>query len=135
MKPRARIVVADDHEAVRAGVRMILAREPDVEICAEAVNGEEAVAMVREFKPDLAILDVTMPVKTGLEAAKEIRRLAPSTKIIMFSMHDSAQMTEAARQVGAGAFVLKSSPGDRLLEAVHRLLSEKDGDGASHKAS
>ena len=108
----ARILVADDHETVRMGVRMALARDPQFEVCGEAANGREAIAKVKELHPDAVVLDVSMPLMNGLEAAREIRRLAPAAKIVMFSMYDSAQMMATARDAGADAFVLKSAPGN-----------------------
>jgi two-component system, NarL family, nitrate/nitrite response regulator NarL len=114
--------VVDDHETVRTGVRVTLAREPHFEICGEAENGQDAVAKAQKLKPDAVILDVSMPVMNGLEAAREIRRVSPSTKIVMFSMHDSLQMIETARQAGADAFVLKTAPTRELAGTIRDLL-------------
>jgi len=126
-----RILLADDHETVRMGVRAALAQESQFDICGEAENGQDAVAKVRQLNPDAVILDVSMPVMNGLEAAREIRRIAPSTKIVMFSMHDSAQMSEAAKQAGADAFVLKSAPGRQLVHAIHDVLLRKENGNKS----
>jgi DNA-binding NarL/FixJ family response regulator len=115
--------VVDDHETVRMGVRIILAREPQFEVCGEACNGREAIDKVKELHPDAVILDVSMPIMNGLEAALEIRRIAPSAKIIMFSMHDSPQMMAMSREAGADAFVLKSAPGQELVQTVRNLLA------------
>ncbi len=121
-----RILLVDDHETVRMGVRAALAQESQFDICGEAENGREAVAKVQQLNPDAVILDVSMPVMNGLEAAREIRRIAPSTKIVMFSMHDSAQMSEAAKKAGADAFVLKSAPGRQLVHTIHDVLHGKE---------
>jgi DNA-binding NarL/FixJ family response regulator len=114
---------------VRAGLRVVLAQEPSLQICGEAENGRDAVAKVRELQPDAVILDVSMPVMNGLEAAREIRRVAPSTKIVIFSMHDSFQMIESARQAGADAFVLKSAPGQDLVRTICDLLPGANRNG------
>jgi CheY-like chemotaxis protein len=116
-----RILIADDHEAVRRGVRSLLTRDA-LEICGEAENGKEALEKVRELKPDLVILDVSMPVMNGFEAAREIRRFAPRTKIVLFSVHDSPQIIEIAKRAGADAYVLKSAAGTDLKVTVKRLL-------------
>jgi len=124
------VLVADDHETVRAGLRVVLAQEPRFQICGEAENGQDAVAKVKQLHPDAVILDVSMPVMNGLEAAREIRRVAPSVKIVMFSMHDSSQMMETARQAGADAFVLKSAPGQELVRAIRDLFPGTNGNGS-----
>jgi two-component system, NarL family, nitrate/nitrite response regulator NarL len=124
------VLLADDHETVRAGLRVVLAQEPRFQICGEAENGRDAVAKVRQLRPDAVILDVSMPVMNGLEAAREIRRVAPSTKIIIFSMHDSSQMIETALQAGADAFVLKSAAGQDLVRAIRDLLTGTNGNGS-----
>ncbi len=110
-------------------MRVTLAREPQFEICGEAENGQDAVAKVEKLKPDAVILDVSMPIMNGLEAAREIRRVAPSTKIVMFSMHDSFQMMQSAREAGADAFVLKSAAGEDLVRTICDLLTDKNGNG------
>jgi two-component system nitrate/nitrite response regulator NarL len=124
-----RVLLADDHETVRAGLRVVLAQEPRFQICGEAENGRDAVAKVQQLQPDAVILDVSMPVMNGLEAAREIRRVAPSTKIVMFSMHDSTQMIETARQAGADAFVLKSAPSQDLVRTIRDLVPVANGNG------
>jgi DNA-binding NarL/FixJ family response regulator len=118
----ARILIADDHEVVRDGLRMLLGRNPLWQVCAEAANGQQAVEKVRQTNPDLVILDVSMPVMNGLEAAVEIRRLAPKVRILIFSMHNSTELVEAARQAGVDAFVEKSSVSGELLGTLRRLL-------------
>ena len=111
-------------------MRVTLAREPQFEICGEAENGQDAVAKVKQLHPDAVILDVSMPVMNGLEAAREIRRIAPATKIVMFSMHDSTQMMETAREAGADAFVLKTAPARELARAIRSLLPGTNGNGS-----
>ncbi len=118
-----RIILADDHEVVRQGVRRFLETQPSLEICAEAANGQEAVEKTLSLKPDIVILDLTMPVMNGVEAARQIRQLVPSAKIIVFSMHDFAQLAETVKQAGADAYVSKSNRVDKLYEAIRTVLS------------
>src|SRR3981189_2502607 len=109
MKPQkaTRILIVDDHEMLRRGVESIIRRNSLGGVCGEAQNGEEAIRKVQELKPDLVILDVSMPVMGGLEAAREIRRIAPSTKIIILTMHNSTTLPVGVRAVGADALVGK----------------------------
>jgi len=93
-----------------------------LEICGEDENGKQALEKVRELKPDLVILDISMPVMNGLEAAREIRRFAPRTKIVILSVHDSPQIIEIAEKAGADAYVLKSAADTDLNVTVKRLL-------------
>ena len=120
-----RILLVDDHEVVRTGLRYLLTERTDWSVCGEASNGEEAIAKVIELKPDLVILDVTMPVLGGIQAAREIRQLAPQTKILMLSMHDSAQVTRtlAAAGTNADACVSKAAPREKLMSTVSALLN------------
>ena len=117
-----RVLIVDDHELIRTGVRTLLASEPRLEVCGEAKNGREGVEQVKYLHPDLVVLDISMPVMGGLEAAAEIRRVAPKTKIVILSMHDSAPLTEQLRKAGADAFVTKSEAGVKLLQIVRFLL-------------
>jgi DNA-binding NarL/FixJ family response regulator len=96
----------DDHEAIHTGVRALLATEPRWEVCGEAADGERALGECVRLVPNVVILDLSLPVMNGFDVAEEIRRVAPSTKIVLFSMH---QIPTAARTVGADAFVAKSS--------------------------
>ena len=116
-----RILIVDDHEAIRRAIRFLLTRD-SLEICGEAENGKQALEKVRALKPDLVILDVSMPVMNGVEAAREIRRFAPRTKIVILSVHDSPQIIEIAKQAGADAYVLKSAADKNLNVTVKRLL-------------
>ena len=116
-----RILIVDDHEMLRRGVESIIKRNLLGEICGEAENGEEAIKKVHELKPDLVILDVSMPVMTGLEAAREIRRIATATKIIILTMHNSSQVADAVREAGADALVVKTEAASNLAEAIRDL--------------
>jgi DNA-binding NarL/FixJ family response regulator len=113
---KTRILIADDHAIVRRGLRLILDAEPDLEVVAEAGDGAEAIRLARETGPDLAILDVSMPLITGLQATTDITRAAPGVRVLILSMHDNEQYFFEALRVGASGYVLKS--------AVHRDLVE-----------
>jgi DNA-binding NarL/FixJ family response regulator len=119
----ARILLADDHEIVREGIRTLIARSrPEWEICGEARDGEEALEAVRNLKPDVVILDVTMPKMSGLEAAPRIAKLGVGCRILMFTMHDSERLASEVRQAEAQGLVLKSQAARDLIRAVDRLL-------------
>lgn len=117
-----RILVADDHEAVRKGVCAILDSRGDLEICGEATNGREAVDKALELKPDLVIMDITMPVLSGVEPVREIRRHLPSVPILVLSMHESRQVIDNVRALGVQGYVAKSEASTRLLLAVECVI-------------
>jgi DNA-binding NarL/FixJ family response regulator len=116
-----RILIADDHETVRKGVCSILSSRGDIEICAEAENGQQAIEMAVKTKPDLVILDINMPVLGGFAAAAEIKRLLPGTPILFFTMNDGAKFVEEAKKAGVQGFVAKDKAGTTLLEAIAAL--------------
>jgi DNA-binding NarL/FixJ family response regulator len=118
-----RILVADDFEIVRQGIKSLLRGGPSGwEICGEAGNGQEAVEKTIELKPDLVVLDISMPIMNGIEAARQIRSLAPATKIVIFSMHNSAQLVEQAKKAGAHACLPKGTAAEELRKAIAALL-------------
>ena len=113
-----RILVADDHEVIRRGIRALLASEQNCEVCGEAVDGQDAVDKAHQLRPDLIIMDVSMPNLNGLEATRVIRRSLPSTQILILTQHDSQEMMRQAFNAGARGFVVKSSVAHDLLNAV-----------------
>jgi DNA-binding NarL/FixJ family response regulator len=115
-----RILIGDDHELIRKGIIQILRSRADIEL-AEAVNGRDAVEKARELKPDLILLDVSMPVLGGFGAAKEIKRYSPNVPILFVSVHDTNGIVDEARSAGEG-IVLKGQAGITLLNAVDALL-------------
>jgi len=117
-----RILLADDHALVRAGVRRILDAEPDLTVVAEASDGAEAIELARTISPDLAVLDISMPRMTGLQAAREIKRRAPSVQTLMLSMHDNEQYFFAALKAGACGYVLKSAADEDLVSACRTAI-------------
>ena len=118
-----RILIVDDHDVVRQGLRSFLAVRPDWEICGEARTGDEAVQAVADLKPDLVILDITMPGISGLEAATRIRALGTAVRILIFTMHESPRIAIDVNEAGAHGFVQKSQASRDLILAVERLLS------------
>ena len=117
-----RILLADDHALVRGGIRRILEAEPDLTVIAEAADGAEAVELARRTSPDLAVLDISMPRMTGLQAAREISRRASSVRTLMLSMHDNEQYFFSALQAGACGYVLKSAADDDLVAASRAAM-------------
>ena len=109
MMARIRILIADDHEVVRKGIRTLLETHSEWEICGEACTGKDAIAKAARLKPDVVLLDITMPEASGLEAIPEILKAQPQAKIIVLTMHDSGQMASRVLAAGASGLVLKSA--------------------------
>ncbi|BFO19184.1 hypothetical protein SHKM778_55720 [Streptomyces sp. KM77-8] len=120
-----RILLADDHALVRRGVRLILDREPDLRVVAEAGDGAEAIAMARTHDVDLAVLDIAMPRLTGLQAARELTALKPGLRILMLTMHDNEQYLFQALKAGAGGYVLKSVADRDLVAACRAAMRDE----------
>jgi DNA-binding NarL/FixJ family response regulator len=120
-----RVLVADDHEVIRKGVRAILTSRGNIEVCDEASNGSEAVKKAVALHPDLIILDLTMPVMGGFEAAVEIRKRLPNLPVLFFSIHEGAQIINEAKRIGVQGFVSKNRVSKELLEAVEALVIRK----------
>ena len=119
---KTRILLADDHAMVRRGLRMVLDAEPDLEVVAEAGDGAEAVDVALAEEPHLAILDVSMPRLTGLQAARDLSRRLPEMRILMLSMHDNERYFFEALRAGASGYVLKSSADRDLVEACRATM-------------
>jgi len=128
----ARLLIVDDHEIVRKGVRMLFARNDSFEVCGEAQNGMEAIRMVPELSPDVVILDLSMPGMNGFETAAIIRQIAPSIRIVFFSTHE---IPSTALWVGADGFVSKSSAMQDLVLTVNRVLQLGENLQAQQKSS
>ncbi|WP_426526287.1 response regulator [Bradyrhizobium sp. McL0615] len=120
-----RILIADDHEAVRSGLRAVLEGRAGWEVVAEARDGKEAVAGAVEKRPDVAIVDYAMPFMTGIEVVRRIREHQQITEILIFTMHDSEVLALQAFQAGARAFLLKADANKMLLAAVESLIVHK----------
>ncbi|HET7207581.1 MAG TPA: response regulator transcription factor [Terriglobales bacterium] len=117
-----RILLADDHEVVRQGLRTILQARPEWEIIGEADNGQRAIEAVKELRPDIVILDITMPIMSGLEATQAIAAAGVPTRVLIFTMHDSKSLVKAVRKAGAAGYVLKSRAARDLIRAIEALL-------------
>jgi DNA-binding NarL/FixJ family response regulator len=120
-----RLVLADDHEIMRVGLRSLLEGQVNWSVVGEAVDGEEAVEMVLSLKPDVALLDIAMPKISGLEAARQILTHVPRTKILLLSAHDSTQVIADVLDSGAKGYVLKSDAARDLVAAVQALHSNQ----------
>jgi DNA-binding NarL/FixJ family response regulator len=120
-----RLLVADDHEIVRKGLRALLEAEPGWEVAAEAVNGRDAVEKAKQIKPDVAILDISMPLLNGLEAARQIVKSIEQTKVLVLTVHDSDPLIQQVLEAGARGYMLKSDAGRDLVTAVDALRRNK----------
>jgi DNA-binding NarL/FixJ family response regulator len=116
-----RILIADDHDVVREGVRALLAPRNNWRICGEAVNGREAVAKAKQLKPHVVVLDLSMPELNGLDATRQIRKAQPQTEVAILTMHESETLAQEALAAGARAFVVKSNAKLQLIPAVEAL--------------
>jgi len=119
--PKLRILIADDHEIVRRGLRALLENHPNWEVCGEAIDGWQSVKMTGELKPDVVALDIGMPNLNGLDAARQILRNEPRQKILFLTMHESEQSARAALDVGARGLLLKTDAARDLVNAVVAL--------------
>jgi DNA-binding NarL/FixJ family response regulator len=116
-----RVLIADDHGIVRSGLRLLLERQPDIEVVAEAADGAEARELAVRERPDLAILDVKMPKLTGLQATREIKQQAPEVSVLILSMHDDERYLFEALKAGASGYVLKAQADTDLLAAIRAV--------------
>jgi DNA-binding NarL/FixJ family response regulator len=116
-----KILIADDHGIVRSGMRLLIERQPDMEVIAEAADGVEAFEAAVRTRPDCCVLDVSMPRLTGLQAAREIRSHVPSTQVLMLSMHDDERYVFDALKAGASGYVLKREVDAELLDAIRAV--------------
>lgn len=118
-----RVVIADDHEIVREGIRRLLTRlRPRWEICGEAASGSQTIELVNTLKPNVVVLDITMPGMSGLEAARQIGKLNLGCRILIFTVHDSEWLKSEIRDTGAHGYVQKSQAARDLVIAIERLL-------------
>jgi len=116
-----RILIADDHEVARQGIRALLESHPGWEVCAEAKDGREAVELATNSKPDIVLLDIGMPNLNGLDAARQILAMSPAIRILILTMHDAEQVVREVLAAGARGFVLKSDAARDLVAAVDAL--------------
>jgi len=118
----ARILIADDHDVVRKGLRALVQEEPSWQVVADVQDGRTAVVKTQELKPDIAILDISMPSLNGLDATKQIVKINPATKVLILTMHDSEQLIQHVLNAGARGYLMKSDAGQDLVVAIRALL-------------
>ena len=116
-----RILIADDHEVVRSGLRRILLSQPNWEVVAEAADGKDAISKATETKPDVAILDYSLPRINGMEATRQIRARLPKTEVLIFTMHDSEALIQELLKAGARGYLLKTDAMRYLIAAIESL--------------
>lgn len=119
------ILLADDHFVVRRGLRALLETRPDFKICAEAADGREAVELALSHRPDVVVLDISMPILNGVEATRQIRRGAPGTEVLIFTMHDSEDLIREVLHAGARGYLLKSDVDGQIVDAVEALARHR----------
>ncbi len=120
-----RILLADDHEVVRQGLRRLLEAQPGWEICGEAAAGREAVELAKRLKPDVVVLDFSMPGLNGTEATRQILKELPKTEVLILTMHSSEPLMREALEAGARGYVLKSDASRDLVSGVHAVIAHK----------
>src|SRR5688572_3904827 len=120
-----RVLLADDHDIVRRGLRDIIEQQHDWHVCAEATNGREAVELALREHPDIALLDLTMPGLNGLEATRQIRKELPETEVLIFTMHQTEQLVREVVFAGARGYVLKSDGAQHLVTAMEALAHHR----------
>ncbi len=120
-----RILLADDHELLRQGLRTLIEDQSGWQVCGEATTGREAVAKARELKPDIVVMDFTMPELNGMEATRQIRAALPRTEVLLLTMHESEELVREVLAAGARGYVLKSDAGRALVDALKALAEQK----------
>ena len=119
-----RVIVVDDHAVIRRGVQGILQAFPEWELCGEAENGQEAIRLAETVRPEIVIMDVSMPVLNGLEATRIIHKIQPTTKILLLTLHSSSELIRSAFRAGAQGYVLKSDAEHELVRALNVLAGD-----------
>lgn len=120
-----RLLLADDHEIVRKGLRSVLEAQKDCEVVGEAADGRQAIALVKELNPDIVILDISKPLLNGLEATRQILKIRPQTKVLILTMHESDPLIRDVLDAGARGYILKTDAGRDLVTAVESLRRNK----------
>jgi two-component system response regulator NreC len=119
---KTHVLLADDHQLVRQGIRNLLEVEADFEVVGEAGNGGEAIRLCRETAPDVLVVDIMMPGENGLEVIKQVHRSSPGTRIVVLSMHTNEGYVLEALRHGASGYVLKDSSAEELIDAIHTVM-------------
>jgi DNA-binding NarL/FixJ family response regulator len=118
---RISVILADDHNVVRQGLRVLLSAETDIEIVGEAENGREAVQLAKKLLPNVAVIDIAMPVLNGLEATRQITRSLPNTKVIILSSYSDDEYVHQLTEAGASGYLVKQSAGNELIRAIREV--------------
>ena len=126
---KIRILLADDHAVLRAGLRALLSREPDMEVVGEAASGPEALRKVDELRPDVVLMDISMPGAEGIEATAQIRRRHPQIKVLILTMHEDRRFLRSALEAGAAGYVVKRAADMELIKAIRTV---QQGEGFLH---
>ena len=113
-----RILIAEDHETIREGVRLIIDGQPDMEVCGEAGNGREAISLAQKLNPDVLVMDISMPELNGLKATAKLKRVAPDIKVLTLTRHTDEAYLQELLQAGVSGYVLKQSPSSELIRAI-----------------
>ncbi|WP_435017496.1 response regulator [Tundrisphaera sp. TA3] len=121
MGPKLRIVLADDHHIVRAGLRSLIEAHPGLEVVGEAADGESACRLAARLEPDMAVLDISMPVLGGPEATRRIKLRSPGIKVLILTVHEDRSYLQQALQAGASGYLLKRAAADDLIHAIHAV--------------
>lgn len=121
-KKTLKVLLADDHAILRSGLKLLLSAQPDLEVVGEATNGKEAVAMVKDLRPDLVIMDVAMPEMNGLAATDAIKKQSPEVKVLLLSMHENEEYLYRAIEAGGSGYVLKKSASEELIDAIRQVM-------------
>jgi two-component system, NarL family, response regulator NreC len=122
---KTRVVLADDHTLIRAGLRMVVDAQPDLDVIGEAADGRDAVAQAQNLKPDVIVMDIGMPSLNGIEACRQVREVAPETQVVMLSMHSDEGYVLRALKAGARGYLLKDSADYDLIHAVEAVSEGK----------
>lgn len=138
MKPKIRLLVVDDHEVVRLGLRMLLEAEEDMVVVGEAADGEEALRLASQLRPDVVVMDIRLPGRSGLEACQAIRQRRPKTRVIMLTSYLSEELVTQAIRAGASGYVLKNIDSMELVQAIRSAYAGRtvlDPSAADHIVS
>ncbi|MBI4326187.1 MAG: response regulator transcription factor [Chloroflexi bacterium] len=122
-QPRKRILIVDDHPIMRQGLAQLVNNEPDLAICGEAENAYQALEIIQDSPPDLALVDISLPGKNGLELIKDIQTLHPGLAVLVISMHDESLYAERVLRAGGRGYIMKQEGGEKLIQAIRQVLN------------
>lgn len=120
---KLRVILAEDHETVREGLKLIVNSQPDMEVVAEAQNGSAAIKLARELAPDIVVMDISMPELNGLKATRKLKQVAPTVKVLTLTRHTDDAYLQQLIQAGASGYVLKQSAPTELIRAIHAVCN------------